>query len=87
MRKSSKDFPLCSRDDHEWFSVEFRVWRDTRDLVFMFDLSLLVSTDIPLPANIQRDYTLDFKIKVEKALVNLRDCLERLSGTKIAVES
>ena len=25
-RKSSIDFPLCSRDDQEWFSIEFRVW-------------------------------------------------------------
>ena len=25
-RKSSIDFPLCSRDDQEWFSIEFGVW-------------------------------------------------------------
>ena len=24
--KSSIDFLICSRDDQEWISVEFRVW-------------------------------------------------------------
>ena len=26
VHKSSIDFPLCSRDDPEWFSTKFRVW-------------------------------------------------------------
>ena len=56
--KLSIDFPLYSRDDQEWFSAEFRVWRDMRDPVFVLDLSLLVSTDIPLPTDILRDYIL-----------------------------
>ena len=25
-RKSSIDFPICSRDDQEWFSAKYRVW-------------------------------------------------------------
>jgi len=37
VRKSSIDFPLCSRDDQEWFSTKFRVWRDTKDPNFVFD--------------------------------------------------
>ena len=37
VRKSSIDFPLYSRDDQEWFSTKFRVWRDTRDPSFVFD--------------------------------------------------
>ena len=73
--KSSIDFPLCSRDDQEWFSAKFKVWRDTRDLVFMFDLSSPVSADLPFPTDILRDYTLEFEIRVERALANLRECL------------
>ena len=46
-----------------------------RDLVFVFNLTSLVLMDIPLPADILRDYTLEFKIRVEKALVDLRECL------------
>ena len=73
--KSSIDFPFYSRDDQEWFSAEFRVWRDTRDPVFALDLSSPVPTDLPLPVDILRDYTLEFEIRVERALVNLRECL------------
>ena len=46
-----------------------------RDLVFVLELSLAVSTNFPLLANILRDYTLDFEIRVERALVDLRECL------------
>ena len=42
MRQSSVDFPLCFRDDREWFSIDFKVWRDTNDPKFVFDLSLLI---------------------------------------------
>ena len=76
--KLSIDFPLYSRDDQEWFSAEFRVWRDMRDPVFVLDLSLLVSTDIPLPTDILRDYTLEFEIRVEKAFTDLRECLREV---------
>jgi len=41
----------------------------------VFDLSLPVSTDMPLPTDILRDYTLEFEIKVERALTDLRECL------------
>ena len=56
-RKSRIDFPFCFRDDQEWFSTEFRVWRDLRDPIFVFDLSLPVLTDTPLLVDILRDYT------------------------------
>ena len=46
-----------------------------RDPVFVLDVWLLVSTNMPLSADILRDYTLKFKIKVEKALADLRECL------------
>ena len=75
MRQSSIDFPLCSRDDHEWFSIEFRVWRDTRDPSFVFDLSSPVLAELPFLADILRDYTLEFEIRVEKALTDPRECL------------
>ena len=41
----------------------------------MFDLLLLVSTDMPLPVDILRDYTLEFKIRVKKTLTDLKECL------------
>nr|POE95299.1 hypothetical protein CFP56_05659 [Quercus suber] len=55
--------------------LEFRVWRDTGDPVFVFDLSSPVSTDMALPTDILRDYTLEFEIRVKRALSNLRECL------------
>ena len=41
----------------------------------MFDLSLLVSTDMPFPVDILRDYTLEFKIRVKRTLTDLKECL------------
>ena len=41
----------------------------------MLDLSSLVSIDMPLSTDILRDYTLEFEIRVEKALADLRECL------------
>ena len=41
----------------------------------MFDLLLLVSTDMPLLADILKAYTLEFEIRVERALTDLRECL------------
>ena len=76
-RKSSIDFPLCSRDDQEWFSIEFRVWQDTRDPSFVFDLSSPVSSKLSLPADVLRNYTLEFEIRVERALMDLRECLKK----------
>ena len=58
-----------------WFFTEFRVWRDTKDPGFVFDLSLLLSTELPFPADILRDYTLEFEIRIEKALIDLREFL------------
>ena len=51
------------------------MWQDMRDLVFVLDLSLPISTDMPLPADILRDYTLEFEIRVERAFEDLRKCL------------
>ena len=74
----SIDFPLCSRDDQEWFSVEFRVWRDTIDPSFVFNLSSPVSAELPLPGDVLRDYTLEFKIRVERAFMDLREYLRKV---------
>jgi len=55
----------------------------------VFDLSSPVSTDMPLPANILRDYTLEFEIRVERALADLReavrdkDCCREIADTLI----
>ena len=51
------------------------MWRDTKDPGFVFDLSLLLSTELPFPADILRDYTLEFEIRIEKALIDLREFL------------
>ena len=50
------------------------MWRDTRDLDFMFDLSLPVPAELPLWANVLRDYTLKFEIWVERAFMDIREC-------------
>ena len=85
----SINLPLCSKDEQEWFSVEFRVWRDTRDFGFVFDLSL-VSAKLPLSTDVLKDYTLEFEIRVERALMDLRylreairdrDCYRELADT------
>lgn len=78
--KSCIDFPLCSREDQEWFSTKFIVWGDTRDPSFMFDLSLPASAELPLSTDVLRDYTLEFKITVEWALIDLGDFLRKAVG-------
>ena len=75
VRKSRIDFPLCFRDDQEWFFVEFRVWRDTKDPSFVFDLSSPVSAELPFLADVLRYYILEIKIRVKRALMDLRQCL------------
>lgn len=45
------------------------------DLVYVFNLLSPVSIDMPLPADILRDYTLEFEIRVERAFADLRECL------------
>jgi len=49
----------------------FSVWRDTKDPEFLFDLSLPISTELPLPTDVLRDYSLEFEIRVERALLDL----------------
>ena len=48
----------------------------------MFDLSSSVSTNMPLLVDILRDYTLEFEIKVEMALVDLREYLREVVRDK-----
>ena len=51
------------------------MWQDTRDPSFLFDLSSPVLAELPLSTDILRDYTLEFEIWVERALMDLRECL------------
>lgn len=46
--------------------------------VFVLDLSLPVLANLPFSADILRDYTLEFEIRVERALTNLRECLREV---------
>ena len=39
----------------------------------MFDLSSPVSIKLPLLADVLRDYNLEFEIRVERALIDLRE--------------
>ena len=48
----------------------------------MFDLSSPVLIDMPLLADILRDYTLEFEIRVKRALADLRECLREAVGDK-----
>ena len=41
----------------------------------MFDLSSPVSIKLPLLANVLRDYNLEFEIRVERALIDLREAV------------
>jgi len=45
----------------------------------VFDLSSPVLAKLPLSANVLRDYTLEFEIRVERALMDLRECLREAS--------
>ena len=53
----------------------------------MFDLSSPVLPEFPLPADVLRNYTLEFEIRVEMALIVLReairdrDCCRELADT------
>ena len=53
----------------------------------MLVLSSPVSAELPLPADILRDYTLEFEIKIKRALVDLRepvkdkDCCREITDT------
>lgn len=80
--KSCINFPLCSREDRKLFSAEFRVWWDTRDPSFVFDLSSPISFEMPLPADVLRDCTLEFEIKVKRDLADLREYLREVVRDK-----
>ena len=58
------------------FFAEFRVWRDTRDPSFVFDLSSPILVELPFPADVLRDYTLEYEIRLKRALIDLRECLK-----------
>ena len=53
-----------------------------KDLVFVFDLSSPVLTNMTLLADILRDYTLEFEIRVKRAFTNLRECLREAVRNK-----
>ena len=48
----------------------------------MFDLSLPALAEMPLPADVLRYYTLEFEIRVERALADLRECLREVVGDR-----
>ena len=60
VHRSSIEFPFYSRDNQEWFFAE---------------LSLPVLIELPLPADILRDHTFEFEIKVKRALTDLREAI------------
>ena len=76
-RKLTINYPIYPRDNYKWSSAKLREWRATRDPCFIIDLSLSDSLDPRLPANILRDYTLEFEVRVERTLRDLRECLEK----------
>ena len=76
-RKLTINYPIYPRDNYKWSSAKLREWRATRDPCFIIDLSLSDSLDPRLPANIRRDYTLEFEVRVERTLRDLRECLEK----------
>ena len=51
------------------------MWQDPTGPVFVLDLSSPVSAKLPLPTDILKDYTLEFEIRVERALADLREGL------------
>ena len=69
------DYPIYPRDDYEWSTVEFKEWRSSRDLCFIVDLLVLDPLDPCLLAKILRDYALEFEVKVESTIRDLRECL------------
>ena len=71
--KSRLTSPLYFRDDQEWFSVEFGVWWDTKDPGFVLDLSSPVSAKLSLPTDVLKVYTLEFEIRVKRALTDVRN--------------
>lgn len=73
--RSTIDYLTCPGDDFEWSSADFRDWRATRDPCFIIDLSVLDPLDPRLPNDILKDYTLEFEVRVESPLKDLRECL------------
>lgn len=55
--------------------MEFREWRANRDLCFIVDLLIPDLFDPYLPTDILRDYALEFEVRVESTLRDLRKCL------------
>ena len=69
------DYPTCPRNDYELSTVEFKKWKSTRDLCFIIDLSVPNPLDPRLPVDILRDYVLEFEVRVESTLRDLKECL------------
>ena len=72
---STIDYPTCPRDDHERTIAEFREQRASRVPCIIVVLSVLDPLDPCLLANILRDYALEFEVRVESTLKDLRECL------------
>jgi len=73
-RRLTIDYHNCSRDDHEWSTVEFREWRARRDPCFVVDLSVPNPLDPRLPVDILSDCALEFRVRVKSTLRDLREC-------------
>ena len=73
--RSTIDYPIYPRDDYEWSTAEFKEWRFSRDPYFIVDLLVLDPLDPCLLANILRDYALEFEVRVESTIRELRECL------------
>ena len=68
---------LVSGDNHEWSTVEFREWRASKVPCFIVDLLVPNALDPHLSTNILRDYTLEFEVRVDSTLRDLRECLTK----------
>ena len=75
--KLTINYPTYPRDNYEWSSAKFREWRATRDPCFIIDLSLSDPLDPRLLVDRLRDYTLEFEVRVESTLRDLRECLAK----------
>ena len=74
-RRLTIDYPTYPGDDYEWSTAEFKEWRANRDLCFLVDLLVLEPLDHCLLADILRGYALEFEVRVESILKDLKKYL------------
>ena len=74
-RRSTIDYRIYPRDDYEWSILEFKEWRSSRDPCFIVDLSVPNPLDPCLSADILKDYALEFEVRVESTIRDLKECL------------